>query len=141
MAQQGNQNKDRPQTVNHAGNGGQQLGKERQKSAQPGGAHLSQENGDAYGQGHGDNQRQDRGHHGAIDKRQRAKIAVHRIPRGPEKERHAEFLNRELRTRNELDQDQEDNSKNAERTHQHEGAESTIGKGGTAAVEKVRTDG
>ena len=35
----------------------------------------------------------------------------------------------------------QNNGENAERTHQHEGAESTIGKRRAAAVEKVRTDG
>ena len=80
LAEQRNQHKNRPQTIHDAGDGGQQLGKKGQESAQPGGAHFGEEDGDAYGQGHGNNERQDRRHHGAVDERQRTEIAIDRIP-------------------------------------------------------------
>ena len=141
LAQQGNQHKNRPQAINHAGNGGQQFGKEGQEATQAGGTHLGEEYSDPYRQRHGDDERQDRRDHGTVDKRQRAEVAVDRIPRRPEEKRHSEFLNGELRARNELDQDQQHNGENAQRTQQHESAEGAIGKRGAAAVEKIRADG
>ncbi len=91
LAQQWNQNENRPQTINHAGNRRQQFGKEGQETAQPGGAHLGEEDGNTDRQGYGDNERQNRRDHGAVDKRQCAEVAVDRIPGGPEEERHSEF--------------------------------------------------
>ncbi len=104
--------------------------------------HISVEkDGHTYGERHGNDQGEDRRDDRAVDEGQGAEIAINRIPSGSEEEGQAKFLNRELRTRNEFDKNQYDDGKDAERAHQHEGAENPIGKRRATAVKEVRTDG
>ena len=55
FAQKRYQNKDGPQTVNHAGDGSEQFGKERERTAEELGAHFREEDGHTDGKRNRDN--------------------------------------------------------------------------------------
>ena len=81
VAHDRHQDEDRPEAVDDAGNGGQQLGQERDRRAQRTGAKLGEEDGHAQRQRNRHAQGKQRGRQRAEDEGQRAEVARDRVPR------------------------------------------------------------
>ena len=146
LPEQRHQHEHRPQSIDHAGNGRQQLGEESQRPAQRLRAHLGEENSHANGQGNRQQQSQKRGDQCAINKRQGAEMPVHRVPvvgqpgigiDEPGKEKvEAEAAPGQVRALNQLRGDQNNNAEDAQRAQQHQPRKTAVGDCRVAAREQ-----
>src|SRR5665213_4392991 len=81
FTEQGHEHEDGPEAIDDAGNGGQQLGKKSQRSAQGAGAHFRKEDGQADGERDGHKEGQKRRDQRAVNERARAELFIHRVPK------------------------------------------------------------
>ena len=133
LAQDRHQHEDGPDAVDDAGNRGQQLGEESENAAQHLGAHLGNEDGDAHRQRDCDDERNQGGSEGSVNERQRAEVAVDRVPCASEEKLDAEFGDGELGANDQFGADEGDNGEDAESAQHHQPTEALIGEGRAAA--------
>src|ERR1700686_860053 len=119
VAQNWNQNKDRPETINHAWNGSQEFYEERQRPAQRLGAHLGGEHRDPNTKGNCNDERQNRRNQSSEDERQSAELVVHRVPVAGGEELEAKSVPRELRTGCQLVDDENQDAQNGQTAKRH----------------------
>src|SRR5215472_3187597 len=100
LAQDGHENENSPKSIDDAGNRRQQLSKKSQRTPQKLWTHFCQEDSYADRQGHRNDQSHYRGNQRAVDKRQRAEVAVDGVPSLLEEKLQAELVDGELRTSN-----------------------------------------
>ncbi len=126
LAQKWHENEKRPQTIDDARNGGQQLGKKGERSAEESRAHFGEENGHPESERNCQEQRQEGSNQSAVNKGQCAEVAVDRIPilrlagyridRCSVEELEPKLRPSKLGFGNQFPGDERDDAKNAERT-------------------------
>ncbi len=80
VAHDGDEHKDSPEAVDHAGDGGEELREEGDGRAQGLGAELGNEDCDSKSQGDGDDQREKRGYKRSVDEGEGAEVAGDGVP-------------------------------------------------------------
>ncbi len=92
---EGREHEQSPHAVDDAGDGGEQLDRDRDRAARPARRDVGQEQGDADADRNRDDQRDRRSDERPVDRNQRAEMAADRVPVGAGDEAPAERLERE----------------------------------------------
>jgi len=135
-AQQRHKNKDGPQTVNHARNSGQQLGRKGKRAAQPAWGHFRHENCHSNGQRHRDHERNNRRNDGSIDERQGTELIVDRIPLAAKEKFEAEGVPREAGLSDQFINNQTHEGQNAQTAGENEAKKAAVSPAAIAAPQQ-----